>query len=143
MGRFHSWPCVSLEQESQLNEDRLASSSSEVPAALNFATDGRDYVCLPPRNLSGSTGRHFFLCDFSANPHQDQGEQQQCPPDPGEMAVEAEDEPDRAEPLSEDPSSSSSSSSSPPAYTSEPFTGWPQGVSVQASGYCQLPKGHV
>lgn len=101
--------------------------------------DERDYVCLPRRNLCGSAERHLFLCDFSANQHQDHGERQQCPPDPGEMAVEAEDKPDLAEPLSEAPCSSSS----PPAYTSEPFTGWPQGVSVQASGYCQLPTGHA
>lgn len=92
----------------------------------------QDYVCLPSRS-SGSPDHHFPV---GAAPRQEPGGLQQCPLVTGQVTDEV---PDLREPLRE----ASSSSSSPPGFSSGAFTGWPQGVSVQTSGYCQLPTGHT
>lgn len=111
--------------EDRERKQETPSNDSASPSPATFALYGEGYVCLPNHRVSRSTQDLVSHSDANTNTHRhDSVEQdQQCP-----------DKTDMQPGLSE-----LANGHQPPAYTSGPFTPWPQGGSTQASGYCHLP----
>ncbi|XP_049416658.1 cytokine receptor common subunit beta [Epinephelus fuscoguttatus] len=112
--------CAEKEEEQETPSD-----DSPSPSSGTFTLYGEGYVCLPNRSVSRSTQDLVSHSDANTNTHRhDSAEQdRQCP---DKMDVQ----PGLSEPTS---------SHQPPAYTSGPFSPWPQEGNMQASGYCHLP----
>ncbi|XP_037648266.1 cytokine receptor common subunit beta [Sebastes umbrosus] len=112
--------------EKKEREQETPSGDSASPSPVNFALFGEGYVCLPSRNISRSTQDLVSHSDANTNTHRHDSAEpdQQCP-----------DKMDMQQPGLSEPTSSPQ----PPAYTSGPFTSWPQGGTTEASGYCHLP----
>lgn len=118
------------EQERETTSDDSASSTP-----MNFTLYGKGYVCLPNRSASRSTQDLLSHSDANANTlRHDRAEQDQRHPDTTQWSVKTDIKPGLGEPTS---------SHQPPAFTSGPITGWPQGGTMQASGYCHLPAAHM
>ncbi|XP_042361757.1 cytokine receptor common subunit beta isoform X2 [Plectropomus leopardus] len=110
-------------EETEEEEPPSDDSACFSPVTLNLYGEG--CVCLPNRSVSRSTQDLVSHSDTNTNTHrQDSAAVEQKCPERTEIQMS----------LSEPPSSPQ-----PPDHTSGPFTPWPQGGSVQASGYCQLP----
>ncbi|XP_034449580.1 cytokine receptor common subunit beta isoform X1 [Hippoglossus hippoglossus] len=116
----------SEEVECLEKDDRT--SSEDFPPPVKFTQNGDGYVSLPNRGVSRSTQDLVSNSVVNTSTHgQDSVEQdpQRADTTPGS------DKPDLSEATSKEP---------PPGYTRGPFTPWPQGGSVQPSGYCHLPQ---
>eukprot|EP00064_Thunnus_orientalis_P005882 superscaffoldBa00000595_g5896 len=114
------------EKKEEISSHDTASASPE-----NFTLYGEGYVCLPNRSASRSTQDLVSHSDANTSTHRhDNAEQDQQCPDNTPKLDKVDIQPGLNEPTS---------CHQPPAYTSGPFTPWPQGVTVQASGYCLLP----
>lgn len=114
------------EKKEEISSHDTASASPE-----NFTLYGEGYVCLPNRSASRSTQDLVSHSDANTSTHRhDNAEQDQQCPDNTPKLDKVDIQPGLNEPTS---------CHQPPAYTSGPFTPWPQGGTVQASGYCLLP----
>ncbi|XP_058510502.1 cytokine receptor common subunit beta [Solea solea] len=112
-------------------EDRTRSDPFTSP--VNFSSNRGAYVCLPNHSISRST--QDLVSSSVANTNADRSnsaeqDQQQCP-DTMTEAHTRDFQPGLSEVTGRD---------QPLAYTSGPFTSWPHGGTVQASGYCHLPQ---
>ncbi|XP_078140546.1 cytokine receptor common subunit beta [Centroberyx gerrardi] len=109
------------DKEEDTMSDSSAPPSPECPA-LSVSGSSEDYVCLPSLSLSRSTE------DLASHCGGDRTTDHNREPN---MSVWPE-KPDIQPGLT-------GTSVDPPAYTTGPFTPWPQGGASQASGYCYLP----
>ncbi|XP_070780018.1 cytokine receptor common subunit beta [Enoplosus armatus] len=117
---------VDVNCEEKEKEKETPSDDSASPSPVNFGLYGGGYVCLPGRSVSRSTQDLVSRSDANTNTHRHvNAEQDPQRPDKTDVV-----QPGLSEPTS---------SHQPPAYTSGPFTPWPQGGTIQASGYCHLP----
>ncbi|XP_053194414.1 cytokine receptor common subunit beta [Scomber japonicus] len=127
--------CKSAEDKGEEKEEKREETSSHdtaSPSPVNFTLFGEGYVCLPNRSASRSTQDLVTHSDANTSTHMHNNtEQDQLCPDNTQRSDNGDIQPGLIEPTS---------GHRPPAYTSGPFTPWPQGGSVQASGYCLLPQ---
>ncbi|XP_035511668.1 cytokine receptor common subunit beta isoform X2 [Morone saxatilis] len=122
--------CKSMDVKCEEEEKESPSDDTASPSPVNFALYGGGYVCLPSRNVSRSTQDLVSHTDANTNTSRHEStEQDQQRPDKTYVQLG----------LSEP----TSSQQPPPAYTPGPFTPWPQGGIIQASGYCHLPIPHM
>ncbi|XP_040010489.1 cytokine receptor common subunit beta [Xiphias gladius] len=123
-----NWKSVDVKSEEKEKEEKtvLDDSGSPVNFSVNPPVYGKGYVCLPNCTILISHS------DANTNTHRrDSAEQdQQCPD-----TTLRQDKTDAQRGFSE-----ATSREQPLAYTSGPLTPWPQGGTIQASGYCQLPQ---
>uniref|UniRef100_A0A3Q3VL98 Fibronectin type-III domain-containing protein n=1 Tax=Mola mola TaxID=94237 RepID=A0A3Q3VL98_MOLML len=121
--------CRSLDVKCNEEERKTLSDDSVSSPPVNFTLYGDSYVFLP--NLSTSKSTQDLLSHTEPNTNtqrQEQAEQaDQHHPDTTER-------PDKTDVMP--------GSWQPPAYTSGPVIGWPQGDAIHSSGYCQLPTVH-
>ncbi|XP_026209475.1 cytokine receptor common subunit beta isoform X2 [Anabas testudineus] len=116
--------------EGEVKEDK--SSPDDSPSPVNFALFGEGYVCLPSRTMSRSTQDLVSHSEANKNTHMyDSPEQNPQCPDTSMWTGEMDVQPGISE---------LTGRTQPPAYTSRPFSPWPQGGQTQASGYCFLPQ---
>ncbi|XP_070837200.1 cytokine receptor common subunit beta [Chaetodon trifascialis] len=109
-----------------------SSDDSASPSPLNCTFYGEGYVCLPNRCKSRSTQDLVSHSDPNTNTHT--AEQDQHHEDSTMWPDNMDVQPGLGE---------TTSSHQPPPYTSGPFTPWPQGSAIHASGYCHLPTAHM
>ncbi|XP_062294895.1 cytokine receptor common subunit beta [Scomber scombrus] len=124
--------CKSAEDKGDEKEEKREETSSHdtaSPSPVNFTLFGEGYVCLPNRSASRSTQDLVTYSDANTSTHM-HNNNQLCP-DNTQRSDNVDIQPGLIEPTS---------GRQPPAYTSGPFTPWPQGGTVQASGYCLLPQ---
>ncbi|XP_005949385.1 cytokine receptor common subunit beta [Haplochromis burtoni] len=120
---------VSVKDEEMDTE--APSDGSASPSPVNFTLFGEGYVCLPRHSNSRSTQDLMSHCDENTSTHWcDSAEQDQRCNDPTPWLVNSDIKPGFSEPTV---------GGKPPEYTPGPFTHWPEGATVQASGYCHLP----
>ncbi|XP_006798149.1 cytokine receptor common subunit beta [Neolamprologus brichardi] len=120
---------VSVKDEEMDTE--TPSDDSASPSPVNFTLFGEGYVCLPRHSNSRSTQDLMSHCDENTSTHWcDSAEQDQRCNDPTPWLVNSDIKPGFSE---------QTIGGKLPEYTSGPFTHWPEGASVQASGYCHLP----
>uniref|UniRef100_A0A8D3A3A1 Fibronectin type-III domain-containing protein n=1 Tax=Scophthalmus maximus TaxID=52904 RepID=A0A8D3A3A1_SCOMX len=120
----------SVDVEREEKEDEISSDDSL--SRVKFPFNGEDYVSLPRRTVSKSTQDLVStgVANTSTHSHHGVEQHQQCPDNtPGT------DKADVQSGLSQ-----ATTGDQPRAYTSEPFTPWPQGGTIQASGYFCLPQ---
>ncbi|XP_041813080.1 cytokine receptor common subunit beta isoform X2 [Chelmon rostratus] len=118
-----------------VRETDTPSDDSAPPSPVNFTFYGEGYVRLPNRNESRSTQDLVSHGDGSTNTHRhDSAEQDQRRADATTWPDDTDVRPGLGEPTA---------SHQPSPYTSGPFSPWPQGGTIQASGYCHLPTAHV
>ncbi|KAI3360078.1 hypothetical protein L3Q82_014397 [Scortum barcoo] len=116
-------------------EKETPSDPSASPSPMNFAPFGDGYVCLPSRSISRSTQDLVSQSDANANTHRHgNAEQGQQSPDTTLWPDKMDSKPGLSEPTS---------TPQPPDYTTGPFTSWPHGGTIQASGYCHLLTPHM
>lgn len=121
--------CRSLDINCQEKETETRSDDSASPSPGNNALYGEGYVCLPSFSASRSTQDLVSHCEADTNTHcRDTAEQDQQRPDKTEV------QPGDSEPTV---------SHQPPPYFSGPYPPWPQGVTIQPSGYCHIPTAHM
>lgn len=118
--------CRSVGAKCDVKETLPDDSESSPP--VNFALYGKGYVCLPNRSASRSTQ------DLFSHSEANTCTQRHDTADTTQWADKTEANAGLGEPIS---------SCQPPASTPGPITGWPQGGTMQASGYCQLPTAHM
>lgn len=127
--------CKSAEDKGEEKEEKREGTSSHdtaSPSPVNFTLFGEGYVCLPNRSASRSTQDLVTHSDANTSTHMHNNtEQDQLCPDNTQRSDNGDIQPGLIEPTS---------GHQPSAYTSGPFTPWPQGGTVQASGYCLLPQ---
>lgn len=120
---------VSVNDE-EMDTETLSDDSAS-PSPVNFTLYGKGYVCLPRHSISRSTQDLMSHCDENTSTHWcDSAEQDQRCNDPTLWLVNSDIKPGFSEPTI---------GGKLPEYTSGPFTNWPEGATVQASGYCHLP----
>uniref|UniRef100_A0A3Q3RRM5 Colony stimulating factor 2 receptor subunit beta n=1 Tax=Mastacembelus armatus TaxID=205130 RepID=A0A3Q3RRM5_9TELE len=121
-----SYSAKSSVDDAKCEEKEKEGSSNRSPSPVNFALYGEGYVCLPGRTMSRSTQDLASHSETTTNTHRhDVAEQhQQC-----SDTTPRPDETDQT-----------TSRNHPPPYNPTPFTLWPQGGNLHASGYCHLPQ---
>lgn len=120
--------CRSSDVKCEEKEKETPSDDSTPPSPVNLILYGEGYVCLPSRSVSRSIQDLVFHNDGHTNTHRHDGaEQDQQHPDDTPWLDKTDIQPDPT------------SSHEPAPYTSGLFTPWPQGGTIQASGYCHFP----
>nr|XP_020476938.1 interleukin-3 receptor class 2 subunit beta-like isoform X2 [Monopterus albus] len=116
---------VGIQCEDKEKEENISPSDSLSPVHVGLYRD--DYMCLPGPPMSRSTQDLVSHGDASTNTHSHHIAEldQQCPD-----TTPWPEKPGLGDPTARD---------QPPAYTCGPFTSWPQGGNIHASGYCHLP----
>lgn len=126
--------CKSVEDkcdEKWETKEETSSHDTASPTPVNFALYGGGYVCLPNRTTSMSTQDLLSHSEANTSTHRHgNAEQDQQCADSTPRLDKVDIQPDLSKPTS---------GQQLPAYTSGPFTPWPQGGTTQASGYCMLP----
>nr|XP_046271217.1 cytokine receptor common subunit beta isoform X2 [Scatophagus argus] len=121
--------CRSTDIKCEEKEKQIPSEDSATPSPVNFTIYGEGYVCLPNRSVSRSTQDLVSQGDANTNMQRhDSTGQDPHHPDSTLLPDKMDVQPGLSKPTHQ-----------PPAYTSELVTPWPQGVAIQASGYCHLP----
>uniref|UniRef100_A0A4W6D309 Fibronectin type-III domain-containing protein n=1 Tax=Lates calcarifer TaxID=8187 RepID=A0A4W6D309_LATCA len=124
--------CKPVDVKCDEKENKNKTLSDGSPPPVNFALFGEGYVCLPNSTISRSTQDLVSHSDASTNTHRHNSleQDQQC--------SDSMLHPDKTDfqPIH----SEATSMDQPPPYTSSPFTPWPQGGTMHASGYCHLPQ---
>lgn len=122
--------CESMNINDEKARETPPDDSASSPS-VNFSLYGKGYVCLPNRSASRSTQDLLSHSNANTNtPRHDRSEQDQQNADSAEWSAQADIKPGCDEPTG---------SCQPPALTSGPSTGWPEGGTLQASGYFHLP----
>lgn len=124
--------CRSADVKSQEKEEEEETSSevSETAPPITVTLFGEGYVSLPSRIMSRSS--QDLVSHSDTNTHST--EREQIHPDTSPWPDNTEVQPDP---------SGFPTSHQHPAYTTGPFSVWPQEGNVQASGYCHLPTAHM
>lgn len=118
---------TSVDTESE--ESEPLSDDSASPPPLDFNLYGKGYVCLPKCNISKSTQDLVSHSHANTNTPEASGDKQGHP-DTTQQSAETD-----FKPLAP------TCSPQPSAHISGPTAGWPQGGTIQTSGYCHLPTG--
>lgn len=123
---------VGVQCEDEEKETTSKDSASSLP--VNFTLYGKGYVCLPSHSASRSTQDLLTCSDANANTHSHDGAEQDHHPDTTQRPDNTYIKPSPGEPTS---------SIQLPGHTSGPTAGWPQRGNIHASGYYELPAGHI
>ncbi|XP_010734181.3 cytokine receptor common subunit beta [Larimichthys crocea] len=120
--------CTSVDVKCEEEKKETPSDESASSSPATFTIYGQGYVCLPSRSASKST-QDLTHCDADTDSHrQDSAEQDQQHPDKSDVQQGLD-----------WTTSGPTSIHQPPAYVTGPFTSWPQGGTIQPSGYCHIP----
>ncbi|XP_069557520.1 LOW QUALITY PROTEIN: cytokine receptor common subunit beta [Brachyistius frenatus] len=117
-----------VEIKSEEKDQESPSDVSVPPFPVTFTLFGEGYVCLPRHSVSRSTQDLVSHSDNNTSTHShDSAELDQQGPE--SMLGSGFSEPTTWD--------------QPPEFTSGPFSPWPQGDTIQASGYCHLPTAFI
>ncbi|KAG8007156.1 Cytokine receptor common subunit beta [Nibea albiflora] len=119
--------CTSADVKCEEEKKEASSDDSASSPPATFTVYGQGYVCLPSRFKSTQDLVSHHNADASSH-RQDGAEQDQQRPDKSD--VQRGLDWTTGEPTS---------IHQPPAYITGPFASWPQGGTVQPSGYCHIP----